>query len=111
MRIFGREPALWITLVGGALTLLASFHTPGVPAGLADAVIAFLTALLVAVTTRPWAPALFKGVVTAAVAVLAEYGFHFSDVQIGSVTAFAMGLTALLVRSQVSPAPTLVSNA
>lgn len=111
MKIFGREPALIITAIGGLLAVLAAFDLPYVPVGVADAVVAFLTALLVAVTTRPWAPALFKGVVTAAVAVLADYGLHFTDAQVGTVTAFAMGLTALLVRAQVVPQSTVVSNA
>jgi hypothetical protein len=103
MKIFGREPALIITTIGALLVLLASFKVPGVPTGLADAVVAFLTAVLVAVTTRPVAPALFKGVVTAGVALVGQYGLHFSDAQVGSLTAAAMALAALLVRAQVSP--------
>lgn len=110
MKIFGREPTLWITTIGVVLVLLATFNVPFVTAGVADAVVAVLTALFVALTTRPFAPALFKGVVTGGVALMAEFGLHLADAQVGALTAAAMAVVALLVRSQVSPTDTAISN-
>lgn len=111
MKIFGREPALWISTIGIILTLLAAFNVDFVTVGVADAVVAAMTAILVAITTRPVAPALFKGVVTAGVALVAQFGLHFNDVQIGAMTAASMALVVLIVRGQVSPEQTGVSTA
>lgn len=103
MKIFGREPALVISAIGAALMVLFAFHAPLVNAGTSDAVVALLSAILVAVTTRPVAPALFKGILTAGVALLADYGLHFSDAQVGTLSAAVLAITALFVRSQVVP--------
>lgn len=109
-KIFGREPALIVSAVGAVLMVLFAFHTPGVNAGTADAVVALLTALVVALTTRPIAPALFKGALVAAVALLSDYGLHFTDAQVGTLSALVLTLGALLVRAQVSPTNSAISQ-
>jgi membrane-bound ClpP family serine protease len=103
-KILGREPALIITLIGSLLVLAAAFNIHGATMGVAAAVVAFLTAALVAVTTRPVAPALYKSAITAGVALVTEFGLHLSAAQVGAFTALAMTILALLVRAQVTPA-------
>lgn len=104
MRIFGREPALIIGAIGAVITLLVSIKIPGLSAGAGAALTAFLTAVIIAVTTRPVAPALFTAVVAPAAALFAEYGLHVSDAVVVSITSVILAGFALFgVRPQVSP--------
>lgn len=103
MKIFGREPAVVVAAIGAFLTFAAAVGIPGLDAGAAAALAALVSAGVIAATTRPIAPALFTGVVTAGVAVLAEYGMHVSDEVVGSASALVLALFALLTRAQVTP--------
>jgi hypothetical protein len=104
MKLFGREPAV-ITATGGAfLTFLAAVGVPGVSAGAAAAITSLVAAGVIAATTRPVAPALLTGVVSAGVAVLSEYGMHVADDVTGAATGLVLALFGLLTRGQVSPA-------
>jgi hypothetical protein len=109
--LLGREPALWIALVGAVLTTLAGLGLPGLNPGQASALVAFLTAVLMAVTTRPVAPAVFTGLVSAAVALFLEYGVTVPEGVTAGLTAITLAALALFgVRPQVTPAPTVVSG-
>lgn len=104
MKLFGREPALIIGAVGSLLTVLASLNVPGIDAGAAAAITAFVSALLIALTTRPWAPALFTGVVAAGAALVAEYGMNVPDGVTGAISGAVLALFALAgIRPQVTP--------
>ena len=104
MTIFGREPSLWIGLAGSVLTTLAAMNVDFLNAGQAAALIAALSGIAIAVTTRPVAPALFTAAFVAVAALFAEYGLHLSDAVIGGVTAVILAAFALAgVRPQVSP--------
>jgi hypothetical protein len=48
-------------------------------------------------------PALILGAVQAALALAVSFGFGLSNEQIGAILAFASALTAVIVRSQVTP--------
>lgn len=104
MKIFGREPAVVIAAIGAFLTFAAAVGIPGLDAGAAAALTALISAGIIAATTRPVAPALFTGIVTAGVAVLAEYGMRVSDEVVGAASALVLALFALVARAQVSPA-------
>lgn len=111
MKIFGREPALVVGVIGAALTALASVNLPFLNAGQAAALTAVVAALVIAWTTRPAAPALFTGAFAALVALVAEYGLELSDEMVGSVTALIVAICALLgIRPQVSPQPTALTR-
>jgi hypothetical protein len=111
MKIFGREPALWIALIGAVLTTLAGLNLPGLTAGQASALTAFLTAVIMAVTTRPVAPAVFTGLVSAGVALFLEYGVTVPENLTAGLTAVTLAALALFgVRPQVAPAETAVSS-
>lgn len=104
IKIFGKEPALIVGLVGAVLTTLAALGMPYISAGAAAAVTAFVSSVLMAVTTKPAAPALFVGIVTAGAALLAQYGVHASEEVVASLSGTVLALFALLTRAQVSPA-------
>ncbi len=105
MKIFGREPALWLGLIGAVLTTMVSLNLPWLSVGAAAAIMALLTAIVTAVTTRPVAPALFVGVLTALVALFAEYGVNLSDGLVAGLSSALLAAFALFgVRPQVRPA-------
>lgn len=103
MKIFGREPAAVIAAVGSIMTFLAAVAVPGISAGAASAITGLIAAGIIAATTRPVAPALLTAVITAGVAVAAEYGLHVSDAAVGASTGVVLAVFALLARGQVSP--------
>lgn len=105
MKIFGREPALVIGVIGAVLTTLAALNITGVDAGAAAAITAFVSACIIAATTRPAAPALFTGVVAAGAALLTEYGLNVSDGVVAAVSSTVLAVFALVARGQVSPKP------
>ncbi|WP_327710015.1 hypothetical protein OG912_16710 [Streptomyces sp. NBC_00464] len=106
MRIFGREPALIIATISGALSLLVSFNfgLSGEQAGAIVAVVSGVFAAATAAITRPVAPSAFTGLVAAAVALLAAYGFAVSAETVGGLNALVLAVLALLTRGQVAPA-------
>lgn len=112
MKIFGREPALVIGVIGSALTALAALNLDFLSAGQAAALTAVVTALVIAWTTNPKAPALFTGAFAALAALFAEYGIDLSDELVASVTALIVAVSAFFgIRPQVSPVETVVTSA
>jgi hypothetical protein len=104
MKIFGREPALIISAIGAVVTLLVALNIPGLSAGAGAAIVTFLTAVIVAATTRPVAPALFTAVVAPAAALFAQYGLHVSDAVVAGVSAVILAGFALFgIRPQATP--------
>lgn len=104
MRIV-REPALWIGIVGSVLVSAAALGIDWLSAGEAAAIVAFLSALIIAVRTRPVAPALFVAAGSALVAIMAQYGLHLSDAWVGFLTSLVLAGFALFgIRPQVAPA-------
>lgn len=106
MKIFGREPALIIATISGALSLLVSFNfgLSGEQAGAIVAVVSAVFAAATAAITRPIAPSAFTGLAAAAVALLAAYGFSVSPETVGALNAVVLAVLGLLTRGQVSPA-------
>lgn len=103
MRII-REPAAIIGIVGAVLTSAAALKLPGLNAGEASAIVAFLSACLIAARTRPVTPALFVAAGSALVAVMAEYGLHLTDAWVGFLTSLVLGGFAFFgIRPQASP--------
>jgi hypothetical protein len=104
MKIFGREPALIVGALGSILTVFAALNVPGLSTGTVAAITAFLSAALIAATTRPVAPALYTGVIAAGVALLAQYGFNVPDGVTAALPAAVLAVFAIFgVRPQVTP--------
>lgn len=104
MRIFGREPALWIGLIGAVLTWAAGLGLDFLNAGQATAITTALTGLVIAITTRPWAPGLFVGALGLIASLFGEYGLNWSDAQVTGLAGIILATFALLgIRPQVTP--------
>lgn len=104
MKLWGREPALIVGFVGAVLTGLAALNLPWLSAGQAAAVTGALSAVLIALLTRPVAPALFVAAFVAAAAMFSAYGLDLSDEIVAGVTSSILAGFALFgIRPQVSP--------
>ncbi|WP_328339568.1 hypothetical protein [Micromonospora sp. NBC_00421] len=105
MKIFGREPALWLALIGAVLTWAAGLGLDFLTAGQAVAITTALTGIVIAVTTRPIAPGLYVAAVGLIAALFAEYGLHWSDAAVTGLGGIILAGFALFgIRPQVSPA-------
>lgn len=106
MKLFGREPALWISTLAALLAVAAGFGLPGVDDGVIAAATAFLTAgaaAWTAVRVYPVAPAVFTGVITTGATLLAAFGLDLAQQHVALVTAAAMAVMTLITRQQVEP--------
>lgn len=105
MKIFGREPAAIVSGVTALVALLVAFNFPGLSAEVGAALVTFLGGVIIAATTRPWAPGLFAGLAASGAALAAGWGFHFTDAQVASVSAFIMvAFSVFGARPQITPA-------
>lgn len=105
IKIFGREPALWIAAGGAVITWGVSLGLDWLNAGQATAITTALSAVLIALTTRPVAPALFVGAVAAGAALFAEYNLAVSDAFVTGLGAIILAGFALFgIRPQATPA-------
>jgi hypothetical protein len=115
VKILGREPALWLALIGALLTWLAGFNLEFLSTGQAVAITSALTGIVIAATTRPIAPGLFVAAVGTLAAMFAEYGLHWSEAAVTGLGSIILAVFALFgVRPQVTPAsdpaPTALSR-
>lgn len=105
MKIFGREPALWLALIGAVLTWAAGLGLDFLSAGQATAITTALTGVVVAVFTRPVAPGLYVGAVGLVASLFAEYGLHWSDAAVTGLGGIILAAFALFgIRPQATPA-------
>lgn len=105
VKFWGREPAVVISAIGTIVTLIVALKVPGVAAGAGAAITTFATAIIIAATTRPVAPALFTAVVAAGAALFTEYGMNVSDEVVTAVSSLVLvAFTLFGIRPQVTPA-------
>jgi hypothetical protein len=105
MKIFGREPALWLALIGALLTWAAGLGFDWLNTGQAVAIVGAITGVVIAVTTRPVAPGLFVAAVSVIAAMFSEYGLNWSEAAVtglGGIILAGFGLFG--IRPQVTPA-------
>lgn len=104
MKIFGREPALVVGFVAAVVAALVALNIPGLSAEVGAALTTLIGGIVIAATTRPWAPGLFAGLVASGAALLTGWGMHVSDAQVAMVSALVMaGFALFAVRPQVTP--------
>jgi hypothetical protein len=104
-KVLGREPALWLALIGALLTWAAGLNLDFLSAGQATAITTALTGVVVALFTRPIAPGLFVGAVGLIASLFGEYGLHWSDAQVTGLAGIILAAFALFgIRPQATPA-------
>jgi hypothetical protein len=103
--IFGREPALWLSVIETlvALGVGLGIAVSGEQAGLINAFAAAVLALWAAWTVRPFPVPLLMGAIRALLALGVGFGLALSPEQVGLVNAAAAALVGLILRVHVSP--------
>lgn len=114
MKIFGRDPTLWIGVISSLIVLAgtAGFHwLTGVQAGLFVAAINAIAGAVNAWAVRPISPVAFTYAVGAIVALVGSYGLLLSESTVGALNLAVIAILGLLSRGQVSPQDTPISKA
>lgn len=105
-RIFSREPTLWFAAITGAINMLVTFKLDYLSAEQASLWITLISAVFGAVAvwkTRPVAPQVFTYLASSVVALVAAYGVHLTQEQVGQWNLLALAIASLITRNQVSP--------
>lgn len=111
MKLFGREPTIWLQLISGALGVIVAIGDGGHPifgltattAGLVMAVIAAIFGAINAALVRPVAPAAFQAVLTAAFPLLVAYGVHVAPSLLAALQTLLLAIVVMLTRGSVTP--------
>jgi uncharacterized membrane protein len=114
MKLFGREPTLWIQAVSALLGIIVAFGMDWLTGDQAAAITAVVSAgfgALNAMVVRPIAPAAFTGLVAAAATLLAAFGLDFNQEQVGMVQVAVLAVLSLITRNQVTPKNRMVPTA
>jgi hypothetical protein len=104
MRIFGREPALWLALVAVGVKLATAFGLDlscGQQAVI-NAAAAAIVGLVVAVMVHDGISSAVLGLVQAALALAVGFGLDWSADQQAVVMSASAALVAMFVRTQVT---------
>lgn len=113
MKVFGREPTLWLAGIYAVLTVLGTTglaHFTGQQANLTNAAIAAVVGAVNAYAVRPISPVSFTYALAALVQLAAAYGILIPEATLTAINGLVVPALALLSRGQVSPADTAVSR-
>lgn len=112
MKIFGREPALWLALIAVGVKLLTAFglNVSGQQQAVINAVAAALVGLIVAISVHDGVGAAVLGFVQAGVALAVGFGLDWSADQQAIVLSLASALVAMWTRTQVTAPVSPVSK-
>ncbi|MFC4035707.1 hypothetical protein ACFO3J_30180 [Streptomyces polygonati] len=104
MKIFGREPALWVALVAIIVKLSTAFglDLTNDQQAVINAVAAALTGLIVAISVHDGIGAAVIGLVQAGLSLAVGFGLHWSPEQQATVLSLASAIVAMWTRTQVT---------
>lgn len=114
MKIFGREPTLWISVISSLILLVGTYGFHYLNPDQATFIVVAINAVAAAInayTVRPISPTTFTYAIGSIIAVATSYGLNFTPEQIVAVNATVVPFLALLSRGQVSPADTSLTRA
>jgi len=114
MKLFGREPTLWLGVISSLVILVGTFglHTlTGLQAALFVVAINAVAGAVNAYAVRPISPVAFTYAVGSIVAVAGAYGLNLPIETVAALNAVVIPALALLSRGQVSPQPTVLTTA
>jgi hypothetical protein len=104
--IFGREPALFFAVLSTVLGVVVASGVADLSTDQAGVITTAASAVfggVVALFTRPVAPAAFVGAFNAVVAAMAAFHFDLSAQLVGAVNGLILALTLLATRGHVEP--------
>lgn len=106
MKIFGREPALWLNSLAGVLGLAVTFNIGGLDAAEAGWIVAGCSAILGAVAaalTRPIAVQAFTTAVATIASAVAAFGYDAAPTHVAAINGFVLAVLMFVTRGQVTP--------
>lgn len=113
MKILGREPTLYISVVSSLILLVGTYGLHYLNGQQATVIVVAINAIAAAVnayTVRPISPTTFTYAVGSIIAVATSYGLSFTPEQVVAVNATIVPILALLSRGQVSPTTTSLTR-
>lgn len=113
MKLFGREPTLWLAVIYAALTVIGTAqlsHFSPEQAALTNAAIAALVGAVNAYAVRPISPVSFTYAIACLAQLSAAYGVQIPEATLTAINGLIVPALALLSRGQVSPAATAISR-
>jgi membrane associated rhomboid family serine protease len=107
MRIFGREPALWLGMIAALLNVIVGFgwHLTDTQVSLINIALAAVFAVAGAVLVRPFPVPILIGAVNAVLSVAIAFGVHLSSASMGLIDAGIFAVMAFVLRQSVTPTP------
>lgn len=114
MKIFGREPALWMALVATVISAIGSFvvHLSVDQEGALNGVVAAIVGLIVWKLTSDGGPALILGFVKAGIVLAAAFHFNMATDKQTILMTLVSAVVAMFVRTQVgAPEPPPAASA
>jgi uncharacterized membrane protein len=113
MKLFQREPTLWIAAISSVVILIGTFGLGFINGDQAALMVVVINAIFGAInawTVRPISPVAFTYAIGSIVALAASYGLNLPAETIAALNAAVVPFLALLSRGQVTPEDTAVSS-
>ncbi|HLY14273.1 MAG TPA: hypothetical protein VKR24_07960 [Candidatus Limnocylindrales bacterium] len=114
MKIFGREPTLWIAVIAQLILVAGTFGfhwLTGQEAALWVVAINAVAGAVTAYAVRPVSPVAFTYLVGSILALAGAYGLNLPVETVAAINAAVVPILALLTRGQVAPQDTKLSAA
>jgi hypothetical protein len=105
MRIFGREPALYLNTLSAVLGLVVTFNV-GLTQDQAGWLVAGVSAVLGAIAaalTRPIAVQAFTTLVATVASAVAAFGYNVAPTTTAAINGLVLAVLMFLTRGQVTP--------
>jgi hypothetical protein len=110
MKIFGREPTLWLAVIYAVLTVIGTGGLANFSGQQAQLTNAAIAALVNAYAVRPISPVSFTYAIACLAQLGAAYGVQIPESTLTAINGLVVPALALLSRGQVSPAETAISR-
>ena len=113
MKVFGREPAVYIAVIEALLAFLVTFGLDGLSAEQSTNILAVAVAaggLITAWATRDTLLAALGGAARAVLILVTSYGLNLSQEQIGLAVVLVSSAGGIWLRTQTSPVETAVTT-
>lgn len=105
MKIFGREPALWLNSLAAVLGLVVTFNVglTEVQAGLLVAGTSAVLGAIAAALTRPIAVQAFTAAVATVASAVGAFGFEVAPTTTAAINGCVLAVLMFITRGQVTP--------
>lgn len=114
MKVFGREPTLWVAVLNALVLFVGTFGLGWISGEQAALIVVAINAVFGVInvlTVRPIPPAVFTYAIGAILAVFASYGLEMTPEMVVGLNALVIPILALITRNQVGPRDTALTQA